>query len=136
MNVVKTMETTPRDVSNRELIAPALLGDGAECAEMGISIYDDDGKYVAVNRYACELLGYGRDELLDHDVADFTPSGIDRSVLLTPKRREGVRLVTCKDGSIVPVAFVVTPTLVSGIAFYISAWWKLDDDDPRVANAV
>jgi hypothetical protein len=54
---------------------------------------------------------------------------------LRPERREGVRLVQRKDGSEVPVAFVVTPTRVSGIAFYFAVRWELKSDDPRAANA-
>jgi PAS domain S-box-containing protein len=121
--------------SIRELVAPALLGEAAECAELAISVYDDHGKYVAVNEHACRLLGYDREELVSHDVADFTEGGIDRSVLRNPGRREGVRLVTRKDGSTVPVAFVVAPTRITGVAFYVSVWWELAPDDPRAANA-
>ena len=88
-----------------------------------------------MNECACQILGYEREELVAHDVADFTPSGIDRSVLLSPDRREGVRMITRKDGSTVPVAFVVAPTRVAGVAFYISMWWELDPDDPRAATA-
>lgn len=119
----------------RELVAPALLGEGAECAEIAISIYDDHGRYVAVNDHACKLLGYTREELVTHDVADFTPSGIDRTLLRSPERREGVRVVTRKDGTTVPVAFVVAPTRITGVAFYISMWWELADDDPRAVTA-
>ena len=32
---------------------------------MAIFVADDDGRYIAVNAYACELLGYTRDELLE-----------------------------------------------------------------------
>jgi len=120
--------------SIRELVAPALLGEAAECAELGISVYDDQGKYVAVNEYACQILGYDREELLAHDVADFTPTGIDRSILRSPGRREGVRVVTRKDGSTVTVAFLVSPTRVAGVAFYVSVWWELEPDDPRAVG--
>jgi PAS domain S-box-containing protein len=112
-----------------------LLGDGAECAELGISIYDDDGRIVAVNAHSCEMLGYSREELLRHDIADFTEGGIDRTVLLSPHRREGVRLVSRKDGTKIPVAFVVVPTRVAGIAFYFAVSWELDPEDPRSAGA-
>ncbi|MEN3272138.1 MAG: hypothetical protein V7636_899, partial [Actinomycetota bacterium] len=43
------------------------MGDGAEHAGIVQFIYDDDGKYVAINRYAADLLGYDRSELLEHD---------------------------------------------------------------------
>jgi PAS domain S-box-containing protein len=130
MNEELTVRTTPPDI-----VLATLLGDGAEHAEVGIFIYDDDGKYVAVNRYGAELLGYDRGELLEHDVADFTAGGIDRSVLLRLERREGTRIVQRKDGSEQPVAFVVTPTQVGSLWFYLAIVWELDADDPRAADA-
>jgi PAS domain S-box-containing protein len=124
---------TPR--SPNDLVGPVLLGDGAEYAEVAITVYDDDGRYIAANRKATELLGYSREELLKHDVADFTEGGIDRTVLLYPSLREGARIVTRNDGTKVPVAYVVAPTRVSGIQFYFAVWWRLQDDDPRALAA-
>jgi PAS domain S-box-containing protein len=118
-----------------DVLAAALLGDAADHAQLAVVIYDDEGRYLAVNRHACELLGYSREELMQHDVADFTDGGIDRSVLLRPERREGVRIVTRKDGTRVPVAFVVASTRVSRLPFYFAVWWELPDGDARAATA-
>ena len=122
--------TTPPDI-----VLATLLGDGAEHAEIGLFIYDDDGKYVAVNRFGAEQLGYDRDELLSHDVADFTAGGIDRDVLLRLEQREGVRIVRRKDGSEKIMAFVVTPTKVGSFWFYLAVVWEIAADDPRAADA-
>jgi PAS domain-containing protein len=65
-----------------DVVQTTLLGDGADNVELGIFVYDDDGKYVAVNRQAAELLGYPRAELLTRHDADFTEGGINRRVLL------------------------------------------------------
>jgi PAS domain S-box-containing protein len=112
-----------------------LLLEAIDSANMAMCVYDEKGRYVAVNECACKILGYTRDELLIHDVADFTAGGIDRSVLMTPDHREGVRLITRKDGSTVPCAFVVAPTRVGHLPYFFAAWWTLDSDDPRAANA-
>jgi PAS domain S-box-containing protein len=125
-----TGRNTPPDI-----VLASLLGDGAEHAEIGLFIYDDDGKYVAVNRYGADLLGYDRGELLDHDVGDFTAGGIDRSVLQRLERREGVRIVQRKDGSEETVAFVITPTQVGSLWFYLAVVWELAPDDPRASAA-
>jgi PAS domain S-box-containing protein len=125
-----TDRTAPPDV-----VLQSLLGDGAEHAEIGLFIYDDDGKYVAINRYGADLLGYDRSELLAHDVGDFTEGGIDRNILSRQERREGVRIVTRKDGTRETVAFVVTPTQVGSFWFYLAVVWKLDDEDPRASAA-
>jgi PAS domain S-box-containing protein len=118
-----------------QVVMQALLGEASDCARVGISVYDDDGHFVAVNQYATDLLGYQREELLARDVADFTDGGIDRSVLLKAEIREGVRLVHRKDGTAVPVAFVVAPTRLANIGFFISVFWELAGDDPRARDA-
>src|SRR3954451_4151514 len=114
-----------------DLVHEALLGTAADCAGVGISVYDDTGRMVAVNRQSAELLGYSRNELLKHDVGDFTNGGIDRNVLRSPRLREGVRLVNRSDGTTVPVAFVVAPTTVAGLPYYVSVSWEIPADDPR-----
>jgi PAS domain S-box-containing protein len=129
-----TNELTDR-AAPPDVVLQSLLGDGAEHAEIGLFIYDDDGKYVAINRYGADLLGYDRSELLAHDVGDFTEGGIDRNLLLRQERREGVRIVTRKDGTRETVAFVVTPTQVGSFWFYLAVVWKLDDEDPRASAA-
>ncbi len=118
-----------------EVVFEALLGDAAESAKFGVAVYDDDGRIVATNRHAAESLGYDRHEFLSHDIADFTDGGIDRSVLDSSARREGVRLVRRKDGTRVPMQFVVVPTKVSNLPYYIAVSWELDPDDPRAAGA-
>jgi PAS domain S-box-containing protein len=134
MSAGMTEELTDRKAPP-DIVLASLLGDGAEHAEVGVFIYDDDGKYVAINRYGAELLGYDRSELLTHDVGDFTAGGIDRDVLLRLEQREGVRIVQRKDGLQKTVAFVVTPTQVGSFWFYLAVVWEIAADDPRAASA-
>jgi PAS domain S-box-containing protein len=135
MRTVTTEETLIGRKAPPDVVLASLLGEGAEHAEIGLFIYDDDGKYVAINRFGAHLLGYDRDELLAHDVGDFTAGGIDRTVLLRLEQREGVRIVQRKDGSRAPVAFVVTPTQVGSFWFYLALVWELAEDDPRASAA-
>jgi PAS domain S-box-containing protein len=118
-----------------QVVLQALLGEASECAGFGISVYDDDGRLVTVNERAAEMLGQTRQELLARDVGDFTDGGIDRSVLFKLEIREGVRLVHRKDGSTVPVAFVVAPTRVAGLSYFVAVSWELSPDDPRSRDA-
>jgi PAS domain S-box-containing protein len=122
-------------VPTPDLLHQALLGEAADSARVGITVYDDDGRYVAVNRYATELLGYSRDELLSHDIADFTEGGIDRSVLQRENVREGVRVIHHRDGSTQTVAFLVAPARIAGLPYFVAVWWELAPDDPRLADA-
>ena len=116
-------------------IQETLLLEAIASARMAICVYDEEGRYVAVNECATTILGYTREELLSHDVAEFTEGGIDRKVLLSDEHREGVRIVIRKDGSTVPVAFVVTPTRVANLPYFVAVWWTLDEGDPRVLTA-
>jgi len=118
-----------------DLLHQALLGEAADSAFVGISVYDDDGRIVALNRRAAELLGYTRDELLAHDIADFTEGGIDRAVLRRSTMREGVRLVHRKDGTTIPASFVVGTARLAGLPYFFAVWWELSPDDPRAAGA-
>ncbi|MGH2933640.1 MAG: PAS domain S-box protein [Gaiellaceae bacterium] len=122
-------------VPTPDLLHQALLGEAADSARVGITVYDDDGRYVAVNRYATELLGYSRDDVLSHDIGDFTKGGIDRSVLQRENVREGVRVIHHRDGSTKTVAFLVAPTRIAGLPYFVAVWWELEPDDPRVADA-
>jgi PAS domain S-box-containing protein len=119
----------------RDAVLETLLLEAVNSARMAICVYDEEGRYVTVNDCACDILGYSREEILEHDIADFTEGGIDRKVLLSYEHREGVRLVKRKDGSNVPCAFVVTPTRVAKLPYFLAVWWPLDDDDPRAAAA-
>ena len=118
-----------------DLLHEALLGEAAESAFFAISVYDDDGRMVAINRRATELLGYSREELLSYDVGAFTEGGFDRTRLFTQQMREGVRLVRHQDGSQTPVAFVVAPATLAGLPYFVAVWWQLAADDPRVPSA-
>jgi PAS domain S-box-containing protein len=118
-----------------DLLHEALLGEAAESAFFAITVYDDDGRMVAVNRRAAELLGYTREELLAYDVGAFTDGGFDRTRLFSQDMREGVRLVQRKDGARTPVAFVVAPATLAGLPYFVAVWWQLADDDPRAASA-
>ena len=119
-----------------DLLHEVLLGEAVESAFFAITVYDDDGRMVAANRRAADLLGYSRDELLRYDVGAFTDGGFDRTRLFSRDMREGVRLVERRDGSRFPAAFVVAPATLAGLPYFVSVWWQLDESDPRAATAV
>ena len=53
-----------------ELVQKSLVGEALEHGPVAVFVAGDDGRYLAVNAYACELLGYTRSELLDLGVED------------------------------------------------------------------
>jgi PAS domain-containing protein len=52
------------------LIQQTLLGDAAEHAEIGLMVWNAERRYVAVNTFACQILGVSREELLGAKVGD------------------------------------------------------------------
>lgn len=77
-------EVASADAQNAVLAT--LLLEAIDAAGMAICVYDERGHYVTVNECACKILGYARDELLAHDIGDFTEGGVDRDVLLSKLR--------------------------------------------------
>ena len=53
-----------------ELVQKSLVGEALEHGPVAVFVADDDGRYLAVNAYACDLLGYTRSQLLDLRVPD------------------------------------------------------------------
>jgi PAS domain S-box-containing protein len=108
-----------------DLIAGTLIADALEHAELGVFLYDDEGRYVAVSRRGAEILGCERDEVVDHNVRDFTAGDVDKQTLYSREMRRGVQMVQRKDGSQVRVGFVVTPTTIARLPHRIAIVWEL-----------
>jgi PAS domain S-box-containing protein len=105
------------------LIQTALLGEAVDAGPALIFVADEEMKYLAVNRRACEVLGYTRDELLGLTVADVareatTPAQYDE--MLARGFRDGEAVLTGKDGSELPFAYRATRTKVAGLNLFVS----------------
>ena len=90
----------------------------------------DDRRYREVNDAACTLLGYERRELLELAVTDVAPwpetprQYVD---MIVGDFREGTTRLRRKDGSEFTIAFRAAPTVVAGMAAYVSVVWPIDD---------
>ncbi len=94
---------------------------------MGVFVFDDAGRYVAVNAYGCELLGYERSELLERQLGDFAAAP---DVALHAYRQvadggadEGVTRVVRPDGTELELRFRGRETTIAGLGFYIGIAW-------------
>jgi PAS domain S-box-containing protein len=84
------------------LVQIGLLGEAIDGAPVAVLVTDDAGRYLAANRYACELLGYSREELLRlsiHDLAIGPDVEAHHQRLLTTREDHGVTELRRKDGS-------------------------------------
>ena len=41
-----------------DLVQKSLIGEALDYGPVAVFVADDDGKYLAVSAYACEMLGY------------------------------------------------------------------------------
>jgi PAS domain S-box-containing protein len=105
-----------------------LLGEAVEHAPVGIFVFDDQGRYVAANAFACEQLGYSREELLELRIGELAVSKRDAmrqyERVLSGAATEGVTLARRADGTVVELRFRARETTIAGMTFYIGIAWS------------
>ena len=112
-----------------ELVQRSLVGEAVDAGPVAVFVADDDQKYLAVNAYACELLGYERDELLELHVTDVAVNdgaGSDYSDLQRRGTHTGLTILRRKDGTELPMNFRASQTLVGGMDLYVGVCWPVD----------
>jgi PAS domain S-box-containing protein len=105
------------------LIQTALLGEAIEGGPALVFVADEEMRYIAVNRFACESLGYTREALLALRVADVAkepeaPGQFDE--MLASGFRHGTARLTRSDGSTVEFSYRAGKTTVAGLGFFVS----------------
>ena len=109
-----------------ELVQKSLVGEALEHGPMAVFVADHEGRYLAVNAYACELLGYSRDELLElrlTDVAVNPGAQEDFAEMQRTGAHGGVTVLRHRDGSKLPMHFRASKTTVAGMPLYIGICW-------------
>jgi len=114
-----------RVAAAQELIQMGLVGEALEGASVAVFVFDDDLRYVAANTYACELLGYTRDELLGLrlDALASADAIEDYAQVVSGARTEGVREVARKDGTRLKLRYRACETRVAGMKYYVGIAW-------------
>jgi PAS domain-containing protein len=69
---VTESDSLARPEIQAELISEALLS-----ASVGFLVWDEDRRYIAANRCACDILGATLEELLGERVGDHTVEGVE-----------------------------------------------------------
>jgi PAS domain S-box-containing protein len=104
-----------------------LLGEAVEHAPVGVFVFDEEGRYVAANAYACDQLGYTRDELLELRIGELAVSRQEALVeyerVVRGEAVEGVTRARRKDGDVVELRFRARETTIAGMTFYIGIAW-------------
>lgn len=112
-----------------ELVQKSLVGEALENGPVAVFVADDDGRYLAVNSYACGLLGYTREELLALRVTDIAvnpEASADYGEM--QQRGSSTRIATLrhKDGTEIAMHFRAAHTTVGGMPLYIGTCWPVD----------
>jgi PAS domain S-box-containing protein len=104
------------------LIQASLLGEAVDNGPTPVFVADEERRYVAVNRRACDLLGYSREELLALRVDDLAVGapGWQAMVEHGAGTVEGSTELRRKDGTIVEFAYRAGATVVAGMPVFVS----------------
>jgi PAS domain S-box-containing protein len=118
---------TDEAARTQTLIQIGLLGEAVEHVPVGFFVFDEDGKYVAVNQYGCSLLGYERQELLTRRLGELAASPREafheyRDVT-EGRKDEGCVGVRTKDGRELVLRFRGRETTITGVTFYVAVAW-------------
>lgn len=106
-----------------DLVQASLLGEAIDGGPMLVFVADETMRYLAVNRLACETLGYTRDELLRLRVPDVAPAPEAENLyeqMLRESRQQGSTNLLCKDGSVVRFHYWAQETTTAGMTFWVS----------------
>jgi PAS domain S-box-containing protein len=108
-------------ISADSLIQVSLLGEAVENGPAPVFVADETRRYVAVNRAACALLGYERDELLALRVDDVVPDVPGWAEMASNGAAvPGTVTLRRKDGKQVEFNYLAGKTVVAGMPVFVS----------------
>jgi PAS domain S-box-containing protein len=106
-----------------ELLQTSLIGEALDDGPALVFVADEHMRYLAVNRYACDVLGYTREELLDLRVPDIAVAPEAADVYAHMLRRAtdaGVTLLRRKDGELLKFRYSAKETKAAAMTFWVS----------------
>ncbi len=104
----------------------AVFEQALRAAPVLVFIADEEMRYIAVNEYACDVLGYTEDELRGMRVTDvaFESRALgDYRRMIESGWLVGVSRLRCRDGSEVTLRYRAGETEVQGKPVYVSVGW-------------
>ena len=103
-----------------ELIQASLLGEAVDNGPVAVFVMDDDRRFLAVSRAACELVGYSREDMLGLDAAELGGEGGRWDEMRNRGAIAGTASLRCKNGTTVEYRYVAGATTVAGMSVYVS----------------
>ena len=112
------MEGGHRSAAASALVQSTLLGELLENAEVG-ALAIDEGHYVAANEYACQVLGYAREDLIGRRVGEPHP-------FASLSHRIGDEVaVERKDGTPLRVRHCVVRSRLGAMPITVALFWPV-----------
>ena len=110
------------------LFQQTLLGDAAEHARIGIMVWNEERRYIAVNRCACEILGTTREELLGAQVGDHNRTDEARAAIETVlDELPAMGRIQLPNGTVVDWLTVASD--VAGLPHIVGLMWEAVDPE-------
>jgi PAS domain S-box-containing protein len=103
------------------ILQQTLLGDAAEHAHIGVMVWNEERRYVAVNERACQILGRTRAELLGATMGDTNPDNAPQTIEAV-LAGQGHGRATLHDGS--EVEWICVQTEVAGMPHIFGLMWR------------
>jgi PAS domain S-box-containing protein len=112
-----------------------LLGDAWESAEIGAVVFNDARRYLAANPAYCALTGYSGEEITGlragHNLLLEELSQAEFIERITDRERLGQAVIRRKDGTTLPVSYMVIPSEASQLPCYIGLVWPQERSGSR-----
>ncbi len=111
-----------------EITQLTLLGDVWERADVGAVVINDARRYLAANPAYCALTGYSREEITGlragHNLLLEEMSQAEFIDRVTEHRSVGRTVIVHKDGTTLPVFYVLIPSQLSELPCYVGIVWR------------
>lgn len=106
-----------------DLLQASLIGEALDDGPALVFVADEHMRYLAVNSYAGEVLGYTREELLSLSVPDIAVAPEIADVYAHMLRRAtdvGVTSIRRKDGELLRMRYWAKETKAAAMTFWVS----------------
>ena len=114
---------------SQPLVQASLVGEAIDRGPALVLVADEEMNYLAVNQYACDVLGYTREELLSlkvSDVAAGTGTSHEFADFVAAESATGRTVLRRKDGTPLVFEFHASRTSVAGMLLYVSVGFAAD----------
>ncbi len=103
-----------------------LIDEALAAAPLLVFVADEAMRYIAVNEYACDVLGYAHEEIVRLRVTDIaveSRAASDYSRMVEAGWLGGVAVLRAKDGGEILMRYRAAETEVGGKQAYVAVGW-------------